>query len=259
MKEIDWQLLWYLFIWWASPFLAVLSFYGKLCRWETLISNTCQNFFAIFSYSLLESSWFNLWVYFRIFCQTFILEKPSLNQNDKVLCENCGTPFTRINLASHRKRCSAGLLYCSKCPNFSTKSQSDLNYHVAKKHSISKHAVTFECEQFYQEFLGNYVLRQHKNTQHGFSWKTADVDPDDNINEVDDANLKEELRSCQKLLVDSEPDRRRHKVCNDATENLNAKIVTKETDLFFNILNCAATVNLDFGFVLRNIKDGGFR
>ena len=45
------------------------------------------------------------------------------------------------------------------------------------------------------------------------------------INEVDDANLKEELRSCQRFLVDSELDRARNNVFTFTVENLNETVV----------------------------------
>ena len=65
---------------------------------------------------------------------------------------------------------------------------------------------------------------------------TVKVAPDDIIREVDEANFKEELRNCQKLLVDSKLKRRRHKVLIFAIENLNLKSVDEKFDLFFNIL-----------------------
>ena len=69
---------------------------------------------------------------------------PSLYRNEKVTCENCGTQTTKLNFARHKKSCSAGTLYCPQCPNFFTKSQNDLNYHIAKKHSAPKPEVTFK-------------------------------------------------------------------------------------------------------------------
>ena len=60
---------------------------------------------------------------------------PSLNRNEKVTCENCGVQVTKLNLARHKKRCSAGTLYFTQGPNFSTLSQVDINYHIAKQHS----------------------------------------------------------------------------------------------------------------------------
>ena len=71
--------------------------------------------------------------------------------------------------------------------------------------------------------------------------------------------VREELRSCQHFLVDSELERARHKVFNYAVETLNETIVNQKLDNFFNNLKCAAKVNLAFGFILRNIEDGRFR
>ena len=86
---------------------------------------------------------------------------PSLNRNEKVTCETCGNQTTRNNIVRHKKRCSVGTLYCTQCPNFSTKSQNYLNYHIAKKHSAPKPDITFKCKLCFQEFPGFYALRQH--------------------------------------------------------------------------------------------------
>ena len=42
-------------------------------------------------------------------------------------------------------------------------------------------------------------------------------------------------------------------------ESLNETIVNKILDHFFNYLKCVTKVNLDFGLILKNIEDGGFR
>ena len=89
--------------------------------------------------------------------------------------------------------------------------------------------------------------------------RTRDVDVEHIVGDVEDHRLREELRSCQHFLVDSELERARHKVFNYAIENLNAKIADEKLDHFFNNLKCAAKVNLDFGFILKNIENGGFR
>ena len=125
---------------------------------------------------------------------------PFLNRYEKVTYDNCGTPTTKLNLARHKKSCSAGTLFCTQYPNFSKKLKSDLNHHTAKKHSAPKPDVTFKCKLCYQEFPGFYTSHQQKNIQHGFPIKKANVDPDGIINELDDANLKEELGSCQHFL-----------------------------------------------------------
>ena len=79
------------------------------------------------------------------------------------------------------------------------------------------------------------------------------------VGDVEDHRLREELRSCQHFLVDSELERTRHKVFNYAIENLNAETVDKKLDLFFKNVKCAANVNLAFDFILRDIEDGAFR
>ena len=88
---------------------------------------------------------------------------------------------------------------------------------------------------------------------------TRDVDVGHIVGVVEDHRLREELRSCQHFLVDSELERARHKVFNYAVETLNETIVNEKLDHFLNNLKGAAKVNVAFGFVLKNKEDGGFR
>ena len=136
-----------------------------------------------------------------------------------------------------------------------------MNYHIAKKHSAPKPEVTFKCKLCHQEFPGFYALRQHGNTQHGMQIGsgTRDVVVEHIVGDVDDHSLRKELRSFQHFVVDSEPERARHEVFNYAVEALNETVVNEKFDHFFNKLKCAAKVNLAFGFILKNIKDGRFR
>ena len=76
---------------------------------------------------------------------------------------------------------------------------------------------------------------------------------------VEDHMLKEKLRSCQHLLVDSELEKARHKVFNYAVETLKETIVNEKLDHFSNNLEYAANVNLPLGFILKILEDGGFR
>ena len=135
---------------------------------------------------------------------------PSLNRYEKVICENCGTQTTKLNLARHKKSCSAGTLFCTRCSNFSAKSQIDRNYPIAKKHSSPKSDVTFKCKLCYQEFPGFYAFRQHRNTQHGtqIEFGTSNINVEDKVGVVDDQSLREELHSCRHFLVDSEIQKR---------------------------------------------------
>ena len=183
---------------------------------------------------------------------------PSLNRYEKITCENCGTQTTKLNLARHKKRCSAGTLHCSQCPNFSTKSQNDLNYHIAKKHSVPKPDITFKCTLCYAEFPGFYALRQHRNTQHGpqMGFGAKNIDVEDIVGDVDDQSLREELESCKHFLTDTEMENGRHKVFNFAMSSFDMSLLNDKLDYVFKELKYAAKVNLAFGFVLKNIEDG---
>ena len=86
-----------------------------------------------------------------------------------------------------------------------------------------------------------------------------DVDVEHVVGDFEDHRLREELRSCQHFLVDSELERAIHKVLNHAVETRNETILNERLDHFFSNLKCAAKVNLAFGFILKNIEDGGFR
>ena len=88
---------------------------------------------------------------------------------------------------------------------------------------------------------------------------TRYVDMEHIVEDVEDHRLREELRSCQHFLVDSELDRARHKVFNYAVDTLKETIVNEKLDHFFNSLKCAAKVILVFGSILKNIEGGGFR
>ena len=79
------------------------------------------------------------------------------------------------------------------------------------------------------------------------------------VEDFEDFRLREELRSYQHFLARSKLERESHKVFNYSVETLNETIVNKKLAHFFNKLKCAAKVNLAFGFILKNIEDGGFR
>ena len=81
--------------------------------------------------------------------------------------------------------------------------------------------------------------------------RTRDVNVEHIVGDVEDDRLREELRSCQNFMVDSELERARHKVFNHAVETLNETIANTKLDHFFNKLKCAAKVNLAFGFFLK--------
>ena len=89
--------------------------------------------------------------------------------------------------------------------------------------------------------------------------RTREMDVKHIVRDVEDHRLREELRCCQHVLVDSELERARHKVFNYAVETLNETHVNGKLDQFFDNLKCAAKVKLAFDFILKNIEDGRFR
>ena len=152
-------------------------------------------------------------------------------------------------------------MYCPKCLNFCTKSKDDLNYHIAKQHSAAGPSKTYKCKLCHAELPGFYVLRQHKNTQHGtkIGFGASNVDVEDIVGDVDNQSLREELQSCRHFLVDSEIQNRRHSVFNCAVNNLTAQVIEEKLDRVLDKLKCVAKLNLALGFILKNIVDGKFR
>ena len=195
---------------------------------------------------------------FGFFC---LLENAFPHTKKKVACDHCGTQVTRTDLSRHKKSCSIGILHCTQCPNFSTLSQDDLNYHVAKKHSAAGPSIIYKCKLFRAEFTGFYVLRQHKNTQHGtqIGFGASNINVEDIVGEVDDQSLREELQSCRHFVVDSEIQKGRHSVFNFAVNNLTAQVVEEKLDRLLDKLKCVAELNLALGFILKNIGDRKFR
>ena len=89
---------------------------------------------------------------------------------------------------------------------------------------------------------------------------TRDVDVEHIVGDVEDSRLRNEWRSCQHFLVELE--RARHKVFIYAVETLNETLVNEKLDHFINSCSLskgAAKVNLAFGFILKNMEDGGLR
>ena len=99
-----------------------------------------------------------------------------------------------------------------------------------------------------------HALRQHKNSKHGFTIKTANVEPDNIINKCDNLNLREELLSSKQILLYCELEKALHKVFNYSVGNLNETLVNGKFDQFFNNLNHGARVNLAFRFILKSIE-----
>ena len=138
-------------------------------------------------------------------------------------------------------------------PIFYKKSQSNLNYHIAKKHSAPTPDVTFKCKLCYAEFLGFYALRQHKNTQHGtqIRFGASNIDVEEMVGDVDNHSLREELESCKDFLTDTKMENGRHRVFNFAMSSFDMSLLNDKLDYVIKELKCAAEVNVAFGFVLK--------
>ena len=135
---------------------------------------------------------------------------PALDQNQKVACDKCGTLVSKPDVAKHKTKCSVETIYCSQCPNFSTKSQIDSNYHIAKKYEAPKPKIVHTCKECKEDFTGFYALRQLKSKVHVQSFKTTgDFSP--LLDAIDDDNLKEDQLPCQQFLVDSQLEKGRQK------------------------------------------------
>ena len=186
---------------------------------------------------------------------------PAPGRNVEVTCRNCGTSVTKQKISWHKARCSGGTLYCPKCPHFSFKTKDDLNYHIAKKHSAPRPSITYKSKLFHMEFTGFYALRQHKNFQRGtkIGFGANNIDAEDILGDVDDQSLREELESCKHFLTDIEMEKRRHRVFKFAMSPFDMSLLNDKLDYVFKKLKCAAKVNLEFGFVLRNVEDGSCR
>ena len=143
-------------------------------------------------------------------------------------------------------------------PIFFKKSRDDLNYHIAKKHSVPRPSITYKCKLCYAEFPGFYALRQHKNIQHGtqVGFGANNIDVEDIVGAVDDQSLREELETCKHFLSDTEMEKGRHRVFNFAMSSFDVSLLNGKLDYVFKELKCAAKTNSAFGFVLKNIEDG---
>ena len=159
IKQSDWQQL----LWLVLPYIVSLPLYGLSKFGMSFLSNTCYMVSAINSLALLHWCYYELCIHIRIFRWKIFTEIPLLNRNEKVNCDNYGTQITQHKLALHKESCSAWTLFCTQCPNFSTKSQNDLTYDIVKKHSAPKPVVTFNWKLRCQEIPGFYALCQARH------------------------------------------------------------------------------------------------
>ena len=106
-----------------------------------------------------------------------------------------------------------------------------------------------------------FTSTQKHGTQHGtqIAFGVSNIDVDDIVGDVDDQSLTEELESCKHFLTDTEIENGRDRVLNFVLSSFNMSLLNDKLDYVFNEMNCAAKVNLAFGFVLKNVEDGSSR
>ena len=72
---------------------------------------------------------------------------------------------------------------------------------------------------------------------------------------VDDNNLKDELETCKRILVDRQMENGRNRVYNLAMDKLDPKYLLEKLYFVFDSHICAAGLKVPFGFVLKNVED----
>ena len=94
-----------------------------------------------------------------------------------------------------KKRCSVRTLYCALCPKLSTRSQADLEFHNAKKHSLSQPKNVRRCQFCHLLFSSFSSLRYHKQKVYNVQSVsvTKNVDVTQFVGRIDDESLEEEL------------------------------------------------------------------
>ena len=181
---------------------------------------------------------------------------PALERKVIVNTGNCGTSVTKKHLSRHMSSCSGGTWFCPKWPKFPAKSRDDLNYHFAKKHSVPRPSITYNCKLCHAEFRGFYALRQHKNTQHGtqIGFAASKSDVEDKVWEGDDQSLREELESCKQFLTDTEMEHGRRRVFNFVMSSFDMSLPNDELDYVLKELKYAAKVSLHLDSFWRTLR-----
>ena len=182
---------------------------------------------------------------------------PSLDRNQQTTCTYCGNKMKKVNLLRHKKSCDSGQKSCPQCPNFSCKTQTEMDHHTATKHAIPSTIAKTKCNICEEEYPSFYSLQRHKKSVHGTTSRIQNVIVNlvAFMSDYDDQALRQELTACQHFLVDSEFVRGRQHV----TPNVTPKFLREKIQKVFESLHCAAKVNLALGFVLRNVEDGSYR
>ena len=185
---------------------------------------------------------------------------PALDRNLPVKCPKCNKLVAKLNMARHKKSCDSGGLSCPKCRNFYTKKKEYLNDHLAKHHAPKDIKLSTVCTVCLEEFPSFYSLQQHKRRKNGTSTKVG-IKSSEKLKEVleseeldqNNEQLQQELSACQHFFEDMEMENGRHRVFNFKLSKLDPNEINDKLKEVLEKLNCAAKVNLAFGFILRNV------
>ncbi len=150
----------------------------------------------------------------------------------------------------------SGQIHCPKCPHFSCTSESELAFHVAKKHPSAPEDEEehFSCLLCKEKFGSYYSLNNQKRTVHGVrsTKKLENYQADLSTYENDD-KLLEEMKAVQHFLIPTVHESKHQTAFTYPLETAShEEVYTKLMDVFEQV-PCAIKLNIAFGFVLRNV------
>ena len=174
-------------------------------------------------------------------------------------CPTCAKSFDSKHFNRHVTRHQKDLLRCQECLLFVAKTQADLDYHTAKKHSTVTTDDVFTCALCSTQFPDYYVLREHKGSVHGVSiYPTITSDPDLSIYS-DNTEFQNELGRIKHLLGYYFKEEKHQFIFNFPLNEPSHSKLEDYLDYVFERLPCAAKINILFGFMLRHQETGKFR
>ena len=187
---------------------------------------------------------------------------PSLDYNQQTTCNYFAKKVKRVNWSRLNKSCVSGIKSSPQCPNFSCKTQTEMDQHTATKRVIPSMIAKTKCKISEEKNCSFYSLQRHKKAVHGTTKsgiQNGNVNLAAFMDDYDDQALRQELTACPHFLVDSKFVRGRQHVFNFASTNVTPKILREKIQQVFELLHCAPEVSLALVFVLRNVEDGSYR
>ena len=149
----------------------------------------------------------------------------------------------------------------SASPNFFCKTQTEMDHHTATKHATPSMIEKTKCNMCQEEYPSFFSLQRHRKSVHGTTSRiqNVNVNLDAFMGDYDDQVLRQDLTACQYFLVDFEFVAGRQHFFNFASTIVTPKFLQKKIQQVLESLHCAAKVNLELGFVLREVEDGSYR